>query len=68
MKMRSLERYAPAVFIAPGVLLLAMLVLYPFIYSLIVSFQKWYLPIEASRRFVGFANYKHFLRLSGNRC
>lgn len=46
---------------APGLLFLAALALYPTIYSLVISFFKWQLTTGASPRFIGFENYTNLL-------
>lgn len=51
-------RYASVI---PGMLLLLGLSVFPSIYALVVSFQKWTLTDPAGRRFNGLDNYKDIL-------
>ncbi len=46
---------------APGLIFLAALALYPTIYSLVISFLKWQLTTGEPARFVGFDNYTNLL-------
>jgi len=48
-------------FIIPAVVVLFIIVIFPFIYTFLVSFQFWDLPKPGSRHFVGFANYVDIL-------
>ena len=47
--------------IFPGIFLLLALSVFPSIYALVVSFQKWILTDPAGRRFNGVNNYKDIL-------
>lgn len=46
---------------APGLLFLAVLAIYPAIYSLVISFTQWRVTTGESPRFVGFENYVSLL-------
>jgi len=55
---RLLNRSAPVVFLGPAVLVLAALSLFPFVYSLWLSFNAWNLADRrATWAFVGLQNY-----------
>lgn len=58
LKRRYYLRYASVI---PGMLLLLGLSVFPSIYALVVSFQKWTLTDPAGRRFNGLDNYKDIL-------
>ena len=53
--------YGRYISIIPGVLLLLGLSVFPSIYALVVSFQKWILTDPSGRRFNGLDNYKNIL-------
>ena len=54
----KISNYFP---ILPGVSLLLALSIFPSIYALVVSFQKWILTDPSGRRFIGFDNYRELL-------
>lgn len=56
LKRRYYLRYASVI---PGMLLLLGLSVFPSVYALVVSFQKWTLTDPAGRRFNGLDNYKN---------
>jgi len=57
MRMKR-KQLAPYLYIAPAFIYLFVLWVFPFLYSLILSFQKWELAsLDTQRRFVGFKNY-----------
>lgn len=56
LKRRYYLRYVSVI---PGMLLLLVLSVFPSIYALVVSFQKWTLTDPAGRRFNGLDNYKN---------
>ena len=56
LKRRYYLRYTSVI---PGVLLLLGLSVFPSVYALVVSFQKWTLTDPAGRRFNGLDNYKN---------
>lgn len=57
-KQRNLSQY---ISILPGVTLLLALSVFPSLYALVVSFQKWILTDPTGRRFNGINNYKDLL-------
>jgi len=56
-----MKRHGPYVVMAPGLLILAILALYPFVFLLKISFQE-YSPINANNPFIGFENYTTLFR------
>lgn len=57
-----LDRWAPIVFTAPTVLVILALMVFPFFYSIYLSMLKYKLTLPAaSRRFIGFDNYRYML-------
>lgn len=55
---RRAHRYAPAIFLGPAVLILATISLFPFVYSLWLSLNKWNLADRtATWTLVGLKNY-----------
>jgi multiple sugar transport system permease protein len=57
-KKRHVSRYLSVV---PGVLILLGLSVFPSVYALIVSFQKWILTDPAGRKFNGVENYHNLI-------
>ncbi len=58
----QVDRYPARYFIAPAVILLLFLTIFPFIYSLVLSFNKWNLSDRsATWTFVGFGNFARIL-------
>jgi len=53
-----LQRYTSMM---PGILLLLALSIFPSIYALVVSFQRWILTDPKGRKFIGFENYQDLL-------
>jgi len=53
----NIEKHMPLLFILPCVIILLSVSVFPFIYSLWLSFNSWELGMGLPRRFVGFANY-----------
>ena len=54
----KLDRYAPTVLLGPAVLVLALVAVFPFLYSLVLSLHNWNLADRnATWTFVGLANY-----------
>ena len=53
----NIERHMPLLFILPCVIILLSVSVFPFIYSLWLSFNSWELGMGLPRKFVGFANY-----------
>lgn len=55
------RKNADYLFVVPAVTVLFCIVIFPLLYTFIVSFQVWDLPKPASRHFVGLANYRDIL-------
>lgn len=53
----NIEKHMPLLFILPCVIILLSVSVFPFIYSLWLSFNSWELGMGLARRFIGFANY-----------
>lgn len=49
-----------AIFLAPALVVMLVITVYPFVYTLILSFQDWNLAASHGRRFVGLDNYVGF--------
>jgi multiple sugar transport system permease protein len=49
-----------AIFLLPAVLVMLVIALYPFVYTVVLSFQNWNLAAFQPRRFVGVNNYLAF--------
>jgi multiple sugar transport system permease protein len=58
--MQSLTKKDLAIFLLPAVAVMLLITVYPFVYSLILSFQEWNLSGFHGRRFVGLSNYISF--------
>lgn len=58
---KNLEKYAPYVFIGPAVIILLLIVIFPLVFSLGVSFCEWNLIRGGNWKFVGLNNYIYFL-------
>ncbi len=58
---KNLEKYAPYIFISPAVIILLLIVIFPLIFSLGVSFCEWNLIRGGKWKFVGLNNYIYFL-------
>lgn len=54
------ERMVPWLLLAPGLLAILALALYPFLYALSTSLYSYYLPNPAASRWVGFDNFTAF--------
>ena len=55
---KKLDRHAPAVLLGPAVLVLVLVAVFPFLYSLVLSLHKWNLADRtATWTFVGLQNY-----------
>ena len=48
-------------FIAPAVIILIVLIIYPFLYAINLSFQEWDMFSDKGRHYIGFANYINLL-------
>lgn len=55
------KKFSNYISILPGVFLLLALSVFPSVYALIVSFQKWILTDPSGRHFIGLDNYKELL-------
>jgi multiple sugar transport system permease protein len=64
MRNLKLQRTGPYLVMAPGMILLLLFALYPFIFLLKISFQE-YSPIQPVKPFVGFDNYTQLFHDSG---
>jgi len=53
----NIEKHMPLLFILPCILILLTVSVFPFIYSLLLSFSSWEMGSGLPRRFVAFANY-----------
>lgn len=49
-----------ALFLAPALVVMVVITLYPFVYTLVLSFQDWNLAAFHGKRFVGLENYAEF--------
>jgi multiple sugar transport system permease protein len=58
--MPRLTRGDAAIFLLPAVLVMLVIALYPFVYTVVLSFHNWNLAAFQPRRFVGFNNYLAF--------
>ncbi|OMF37688.1 hypothetical protein BK133_03865 [Paenibacillus sp. FSL H8-0548] len=56
MRNLKLQRSGPYLVMAPGMLLLLLFAIYPFIFLFVISFQE-YSPIQAVKPFIGIDNY-----------
>ncbi|KIL35089.1 hypothetical protein SD71_15680 [Cohnella kolymensis] len=61
MKSLKLQRSGPYLVMAPGIILLLLFAIYPFVFLLKISFQE-YSPINAVNPFVGWDNYKELFQ------
>ncbi|NHN34954.1 carbohydrate ABC transporter permease [Paenibacillus agricola] len=57
----KLHRNGPYLVMIPGLILLALFSIYPFLFLLKISFQK-YSPIGKTKPFIGFDNYIHLFQ------
>ncbi|WP_419875461.1 carbohydrate ABC transporter permease [Candidatus Pristimantibacillus sp. PTI5] len=64
MRNLKLQRTGPYLVMAPGMILLLLFALYPFIFLLKISFQE-YSPIQIEKPYVGFDNYTQLFQDSG---
>lgn len=54
-------KFIPLIFIGPAVIILLLLVIFPMVYSLGISFCEWNLIKGGNWKFVGLQNYAYFL-------
>jgi len=55
------RKVIPYLYLAPAIICLFAFWIFPFIYSLILSFQKWDLASSDPKEFIGFDNYREIL-------
>jgi ABC-type sugar transport system permease subunit len=55
--MPRLTRGDAAIFLLPALLVMLVITLYPFVYTVVLSFHNWNLVAFQPRRFVGLDNY-----------
>jgi multiple sugar transport system permease protein len=58
---RFTHRHARFLFPAPAVLVIALVIVYPVLYTGWVSLQEWVIASVPRPRFIGLANYQHIL-------
>jgi len=58
----NIEKHMPLFFILPCIIILVTVSVFPFVYSLFLSFNSWELAMGEPRKFVGFANYGRLFR------
>lgn len=55
------RKVRPYLYLAPAIICLFAFWIFPFIYSLILSFQKWDLASPDPKEFIGFDNYREII-------
>jgi multiple sugar transport system permease protein len=58
--MQRLTLREALIFLAPAMALMLLITVYPFVYTLLLSFHDWNLAAFRDKRFVGLDNYIHF--------
>lgn len=58
---RFAHRYAPVIFPAPAVIVVALIIVYPMLYTGWMSLQEWFLSSLAPPKFVALSNYAQIL-------
>jgi len=58
---RFAHRHAPVIFPAPAVIVVALIIVYPVLYTGWMSLQEWFLSSLAPPKFVALSNYAHIL-------
>lgn len=58
--MPRLSKLNAAIFLLPAMLVMLVITIYPFAYTVVLSFQKWNLAAFGGKQFVGLANYISF--------
>lgn len=58
---RLAHRYAPYLFPAPAVVVIALIIVYPVLYTGWMSLQEWFASSLSPPRFVGLANYARII-------
>ncbi len=59
--MENLRKSGAIFYILPALVVMAVITLYPFIYTVILSFHEWNLTIFRGKQFVGLNNYLQFV-------
>lgn len=65
--MESLRRSGAIYYILPALIVMALITLYPFIYTVTLSFHEWNLTTFRGKQFVGVDNYIEFFTESDTR-
>jgi len=65
--MESLRRSGAIFYILPALIVMALITLYPFIYTVILSFHEWNLTTFQGKQFLGIDNYIQFFNESDTR-
>jgi len=65
--MESLRRSGAIFYILPALIVMALITLYPFIYTVTLSFHEWNLTTFQGKQFVGIDNYIQFFNESDTR-
>ena len=55
--MKTRKKFVPFLLILPALLTISLIIMYPIIYSIVLSFRRWILTKPWDKGFVGFANY-----------
>src|SRR5215204_1950217 len=58
--MPRLTKLNAAIFLLPALLTMLVITVYPFVYTVVLSFQKWNLAASSRNQFVGLTNYLSF--------
>ncbi len=58
---RFAHRYAPLIFPAPAVVLVALIIVYPVLYTGWMSLQQWFASSLTPPKFIGLAHYREIL-------
>jgi multiple sugar transport system permease protein len=65
--MESLRRSGAIFYILPALIVMALITLYPFIYTVVLSFHEWNLTTFQGKQFLGIDNYIQFFNESDTR-
>ncbi len=57
-----LDRYLPYVFLLPAIVVLSVMLLFPLVYTVHLSFQEWFASSTVPPHFVGLKNYWDMLK------
>jgi len=58
---RFVHRYAPLIFPAPAVILVALIIVYPVLYTGWMSLQQWFASSLTPPKFIGLAHYREIV-------